>query len=304
MLFVVVGASSVSEASSEASEVKAVEVSSSEGREAEECRHVPFVTLSEVKPRVWLTLAGCNFKCRGCFSVAREVVGECLSVDDLMHLVRRAIRQYYGREHVEEGVITGGEPTLKRRFLVKLVSRLREIADWIVLDTNGYLLTPEYLEELLKAGLSEVMFDLKAYDEHIHVWYTGFSNKKVLENIEYASKKVKITVNTVLIPDIVGEEEVEKIAKFIAEISKESKEPIEFRINPFRAERSREKISRDPTEDEMLRAYEIACMHLNTVIGRSCVRERKVEEKRGWVTVFPDGTMRRRTLADYRRNVR
>ena len=95
--------SEASSEASEASEVKAVEVSSSEGREAEECRHVPFVTLSEVKPRVWLTLAGCNFKCRGCFSVAREVVGVCLSVEDLMHLLG------------EQFVNTTGESVWKKR---------------------------------------------------------------------------------------------------------------------------------------------------------------------------------------------
>jgi len=36
------------------------------------------------------------------------------------------------------------------------------------------------------------------------------------------------------------------------------------------------------------------------VIGKSCVRERVIGEQRGWITVFPDGTTKRRTLDTYR----
>nr|CBH38031.1 hypothetical protein BSM_15080 [uncultured archaeon]CBH38492.1 hypothetical protein BSM_19690 [uncultured archaeon] len=44
-------------------------------------RHVPFVTFSAPKPRVLITLLGCNFKCKGCFSLARDTIGERMSVE-------------------------------------------------------------------------------------------------------------------------------------------------------------------------------------------------------------------------------
>jgi len=54
-------------------------------------RYVPFITLSELKPRVWVTLSDCNFKCRGCFSIAREPVGEPMTVEQLLTLVKACL---------------------------------------------------------------------------------------------------------------------------------------------------------------------------------------------------------------------
>jgi len=106
-------------------------------------------------------------------------------------------------------------------------------------------------------------------------------------------------VNTVFIPGIVDETEIEHIARFLAEI--DNKEEIDYLINRFRAGLSYEKIARNPSPEEIERAYSIVAHYLkNSVIGKSCVRERKVGVKRGWITVFPDGTLKRRTLDDYR----
>jgi len=264
-----------------------------------EYRYVPFITLSELKPRVWITLSGCNFKCRGCFSIAREPVGEPMTVEQLITLAKMAANEYYGDGQLEEAVITGGESTLNRHYLVDLVSHLKEFVEWIVLDTNGYFLDATYLDELIAAGLAEVVFDLKAWDEKLHEWYTGYSNKQILANIRNAYGKVKLVVNTVYIPGIVDDPEIEQIAQFLAEIDTNGE--IDYRINRFRAELSPEQMSRNPYPEEIERAYLIAAKHMkNAVIGKSCVRERQVEVNTGWITVFPDGTMKRRTLDDYR----
>ena len=264
-----------------------------------EHRYIPFITLSELKPRVWITLSGCNFRCRGCFSLAREPIGEPMSVEQLINLVKKSSSDYYGDAPLEEAVITGGEPTLDRDYLVDLVSQLKEFVEWIVVDTNGYFLDDGYLKELIEAGLTEVMFDLKAWDEKLHEWYTGYSNKRILANIRNAYGKVKLVVNTVYIPGIVDEPEIEQIARFLAEIDRRGE--IDYRINRFNTNLSYEKISRNPYPAEIEHAYSIVAKYMkNAVMGKSCVRERKIEEKRGWMTVFPDGTLKRRTLADYR----
>ena len=269
------------------------------GHEYKKYRYVPFITLSELKPRVWITLSGCNFRCRGCFSFAREPIGEPMRVEELIKLVKKSSATYYGETPLEEAVITGGEPTLDRDYLVDLVSQLKGFTGDVVLDTNGYLLDDSYLGELLEAGLTEVMFDLKAWDEKLHEWYTGYSNKRILANIRNAYGKVKLVVNTVYIPGIVDEREIEQIARFLAEIDRRGE--IDYRINRFNTSLSRERISRNPYPGEIEHAYSIVAKYMkNAVIGKSCVRERKIEEKRGWITVFPDGTLKRRTLADYR----
>ncbi|MBN1761459.1 MAG: radical SAM protein [Methanomicrobia archaeon] len=263
------------------------------------CRYIPFITLSELKPRAWITLSGCNFKCKGCFSIARDPVGEPMTVEQLVNLVKKAARDHYGDTSLEEVVITGGEPTLDRQYLVDLVLQLKEFVNWIVLDTNGYFLDDAYLQELIEAGVAEVMFDLKAWDETLHLWYTGYSNERILENIRNAYGKVKLVVNTVFIPGIVDDCEIENIAQFLTGLEDEAE--IDYRINRFRAELSHEKISRNPYPEEIERAYSIVATYLKSpVIGKSCVRERQVEVTRGWITVFPDGTAQRRTLDDYR----
>ena len=262
-------------------------------------RHVPFITLSELKPRAWITLSGCNFRCKGCFSIARDPVGEPMTVEQLITLVKNASREYYGDISLDEVVITGGEPTLDRQYLMDLISQLKEFVGWVVLDTHGYFLDDAYLQELIEAGLTEVMFDLKAWDDRLHKWYTGYSNRRIVENIRNAYGKIKIVVNTVYVPGIVADREIENIAKFLAEI--EDTEEIDYRINRFRAELSYEKIARNPSPEEIERAYSIVARYMKSpIIGKSCVREREIAVKRGWITVFPDGTLKRRTLDDYR----
>ena len=264
-----------------------------------EHRYIPFITLSELKPRVWITLSGCNFRCKGCFSLAREPIGEPMTVEQLINLVKKSSSDYYRGTPLKEAVITGGEPTLDRDYLVDLVSQLKEFIGCVVVDTNGYFLDGGYLKELLEAGLTEVMFDLKAWDEKLHEWYTGYSNKGILEHIRNAYGKVKLVVNTVYIPGIVDEPEIEQIARFLAGIDKRGE--IDYRINRFNTNLSYEKISRNPYPAEIEHAYSIVAKYMkNAVMGKSCVRERKIEEKRGWMTVFPDGTLKRRTLDDYR----
>lgn len=222
-----------------------------------------------------------------------------MTVEQLVNLVKKAARDHYGDTSLEEVVITGGEPTLDRQYLVDLVLQLKEFVNWIVLDTNGYFLDDAYLQELIEAGVAEVMFDLKAWDETLHLWYTGYSNERILENIRNAYGKVKLVVNTVFIPGIVDDCEIENIAQFLTGLEDEAE--IDYRINRFRAELSHEKISRNPYPEEIERAYSIVATYLKSpVIGKSCVRERQVEVTRGWITVFPDGTAQRRTLDDYR----
>lgn len=253
-------------------------------------RPIPFITLSEIAPRVWITLSDCNFKCRGCFSPARDIKGKEMSVDELVNLLKKASLDHY-QKLPEEVIITGGEPTLNRDYLLDLVSKL-DSTD-VIMETNGYLLDEEYVEELTRAGLDEVMLDLKAYDEELHNWYTGFSNRPILDNVEVIHEKIRLVVKTVYIPGIIDEGEIENIARFISNIHPE----IEYRINDFKPSKG---ISRTPTDKEMKNAYLAAKKHLkNVIISRSCRRESNPVNKKSWITVFPDGTFKRRSVKNY-----
>ncbi len=176
------------------------------------CRYVPFITLSltEPKPCIWITLSGCNFHCKGCFSSARDTVGELINVDELINWVQNSSRTYNNTAPLEEAIITGGEPTLDKDFLLDLVKKLktRVAVKQITLSTNGYLLNGNYVKELKGAGLDEVKLDIKAYTNSIHQWYTGMSNRPVLEAARYLwGSKLDFRVETVLMPGIVDVEE-------------------------------------------------------------------------------------------------
>jgi pyruvate formate lyase activating enzyme len=60
--------------------------------------------------------------------------------------------------------ISGGEPTLNRRWLIDAVREIRKSgADMrIQLDTNASLLTPDYVDELIQAGITDISPDIKA----------------------------------------------------------------------------------------------------------------------------------------------
>jgi pyruvate formate lyase activating enzyme len=98
-------------------------------------------------------------------------------------------------------------------------------------ETNGYMNTKmaEKAAELaLKSG-GNIKFDLKAWSEPLAIALCGVSNKPTLENFRLIGKKYYekrpelpvLTASTLLVPGYVDAEEVEKIAKFISQISPE-----------------------------------------------------------------------------------
>ena len=71
-----------------------------------------------------------------------------------------------------------------------------------------------------------VKFDLKAFDERLHLALTGASNRQTLENFTRAAARVSerpewplVVVSTLLVPGYVTPDEVKLIAGFIAQIN-------------------------------------------------------------------------------------
>lgn len=98
----------------------------------------------------------------------------------------------------------------------------------ICFETNGSMnqaLARKMAEVSLKSkGI--IKFDLKAFDEHLHLALTGVSNKWTLENFEMLAREFLpkadysfLVVSTLLVPGYVDEKEVEKIARFIAKLN-------------------------------------------------------------------------------------
>ncbi len=83
--------------------------------------------------------------------------------------------------------------------------------------------------ELAYISGGNIKFDLKAFNNSIHLALTGMDNKRVLENFEliykeFFEKRKGIPVlgaTTLLVPHYIDAEEVEEIAKFISSLSEE-----------------------------------------------------------------------------------
>ena len=258
-------------------------------------RYVPFITLSlsEPEPRIWITLSGCNFKCKGCFSIARDTIGEPMTVDGLINWVKKSSRAYNGNTLLQDAVITGGEPTLDKDFLLDLVLKLKRSVGvkHITLSTNGYLLDRKYVMELKDAGLDGVKLDIKAYANSIHQWYTSMSNRPVLKAARYLSEsKLDFRVETVLMQGIVDVEEIERIASFLARIDS----GIKYKVVKFAPGEAREKVARRPSDNEIQLAVNSASKYLRNVAGgKACVQQfaspgSREEEAKKWVRVYPD----------------
>jgi len=195
-------------------------------------RGVQYFTLSEIEPRIWFMLTGCDFSCRGCFRPARDGGGTMLSAEETLVRAEQACLMHYG-QLPPKAMITGGEPTLDREYLIALVKGLKAKGfKEIILMSNGYEIGLEesYASELVDAGLTEAHIDVKAFSEDIHIWYTGKSNRPVLKAVELLNEaRIELLIQTVYMPGSVDAEEIERIAKFLSTVNKAMK----HRINPF-----------------------------------------------------------------------
>ncbi len=264
-------------------------------------RNIQYFTLSDIEPRIWFMLTGCDFRCRGCFRPARDGGGTLLSPEETLKRAEQACLKHYGKLPTK-AMITGGEPTLDKEFLLTLVNGLKEKGFVeIILMSNGYEIGREgnsnYAAELKGAGLTEAHIDIKAFSDEIHIWYTGMSNKPVLNAVRMLNDTgVELLIQTVYMPGIVDLEEIEQIAIFLSNVNSS----IKFRINPFAPTFAFERVTGRPTIEDMERAYKIAAEYLpNTIISRSCYREYPTPPpQETWITVYPDLSAKRRTIKD------
>lgn len=226
-------------------------------------RKVPFLTC-EVSPRrkVKINLSDCNFDCKGCFAIAKRETGRTLSVEELLNLLIKSCRLIYGGL-VDDVQMTGGEPTKDPDYLLYLIRGLRDLGvSKIGVSTNGYMLGKDLVDELRSLSVDYIKLDLKAYTDEIHKWYTGKSNINVLRAVRLLHEYgLNFYVRTIFIPNIVDVPEIEKIAKFLSHVDKN----ILYKLYQFAPEQLNVNLSRKPTQNEMLKAFNVARKYLNNV---------------------------------------
>lgn len=127
---------------------------------------------------------------------------------------------------------TGGDIACQAYFYAEVTQKIKDKCDniWVLLETNGYGMTPKNLDLFRKAGLDSCWLDIKAYDQEIYKKLCGTSNKTVLKSPKEIIKRAFILeILTVYIPNLVEIDQFEKIAQLIASLD----ENLPFHILAF-----------------------------------------------------------------------
>ncbi|MGZ6236066.1 MAG: radical SAM protein [Syntrophales bacterium] len=194
---------------------------------------------------------GCNLRCKLC--LLKKEAFDChlpetrLRIYDPSYESERPTRFLTLRKlmllldplSLKQIVLMGAEPVCDP-ILPPILASLKQSKDCsFVLLTNGRKFPPLSM-------VDDVIFSIKAVTPALHRDYTGVDNKITLRNFTKiaAAKSVSLHVETVFIPDYVDDDEVLRIADFVASVDPE----IPFRIDaylpiqglPWRAPQARE----------------------------------------------------------------
>jgi len=172
---------------------------------------------------------------------------------------------------------TGGDLTCQPDFYVRCAELIKAHTRlWVLLETNGYGLTPKNLDLLQKAGVDAFWLDIKAYKDEVHRWLTGCSNEWILKlPEEMVRRNFTLEVLSLYIPQVVETDQLESIAALLARVDQE----IPFTILAFFPEYQMKEY-RSPTLEEMVRAFEaVRAKGLKNVrLGNTGIFAQKEEE--------------------------
>lgn len=127
--------------------------------------------------------AGCNFRCATCQNYTITYNSKILSMTPIEAAAQLTIvRNNY---KVDRMAISGGEPTLNRKWLIQFFKDLKILNDdpkaRLHLDTNASMLTKDYVDELIEAGITDIGPDLKSHNEEIFSKITGIDDNELVK---------------------------------------------------------------------------------------------------------------------------
>jgi len=198
----------------------------------------PWQLKKERRPiEVAIWTAGCNLRCPQCQNFVTTYDGSSapMTPDEAAEIVTRARRRY----DVDRMAISGGEATLNRSWLVRYFDRLRrsneDSAARLHLDSNGTLLTPDYIDELvLESGVTDIGIEPKAVRLETYRRITGLDDEEharklrdqAWQAVEHVSSKhtgrVFLGVGMPYNGELTSLDEVEEFGRRLADIDPEA----------------------------------------------------------------------------------
>ena len=166
--------------------------------------------------RVVAWTAGCQWRCLYCHNPDTWTMSNGIPVT-----VARATEELgkyrHGLKVMNGGLtISGGEPLMQHRFVVKVLTAAHDMGIHTALDTNGYY--GHRLGDADLEAISLVLLDLKGWDPERHKRLTGMENGPTLEFARrLAERKRPVWVRFVLVPGLTDDpDEITQIARFAA----------------------------------------------------------------------------------------
>jgi len=163
---------------------------------------------------VWLT--GCQFRCVFCHNPDTWKLNNGIPVP-LARAVEEVRKYRHGLRTMKGGLtVSGGEPMLQDRFLIRLFTAVKETNIHTTVDTNGH-----FGDRLSDADLQVcdlVMLGLKALDPDLHRRITGQDNAPVLAFARrLAALHRPMWLRYVLVPGLTDRpDDLARIAEFAA----------------------------------------------------------------------------------------
>ena len=160
--------------------------------------------------------AGCQFRCLYCHNPDTWNMMNGLAIP-LERAVAGISKYRHGLKVMAGGfTLSGGEPLMQDRFVVRLLSAAREMGVHTALDTNGYL--GERLSDKELEQIDLVLLDIKAWDRERHLRLTAKDNGPTLDFARrLAQHRKPVWLRYVLVPGLTDDEDdIKQIAAFAA----------------------------------------------------------------------------------------
>ena len=164
----------------------------------------------------WTT--GCMWRCQYCHNPDTWTMRNGIPVS-VGQALEELGKYRHGLKVMSGGVtISGGEPLMQRRFVMKVLAGAKAMAIHTAIETNGFLgaeLTDPDLD-----NIDLVLLGIKTWDRERHRALTGRDNAPTLELARrLATRKLPVWVRFVLVPGLTDDpDDIAQIAAFTAQL--------------------------------------------------------------------------------------
>lgn len=235
--------------------------------------------INYVEAAIWT--GGCNLRCGQCqnYHVTYDNTSSPLTPYEAATRLYTCHKLYKTRGLA----ISGGEPTINRRWLISLFKELSKLVEPDVrlhLDSNGTMLTPDYIDQLIEAGCNNIGVEPKTYSLESYMKVTNIYNREKARKYHETSwqaikyivdnyiDRIYLGVGLIYNEKLVSLEEIAKAGDKIARINPE----VQVTVLDYFPTFKRRDLNR-PSLKEMLKVKEILedcglkCVIVQTSVG-------------------------------------